>query len=117
MFNMDAPCTFHIRKVSPSILGHLLCPSQYVRLITVNGGVILVKCADMICLLSIHGICWSTPGAGHDDDDDVLFNGERPRIERDTEKGNIRQITSPQLADRETEQLGYVRFITPHDLI
>jgi hypothetical protein len=29
MFNMDAPCTFHIRKVSPSILGRLLCPSQY----------------------------------------------------------------------------------------
>jgi hypothetical protein len=30
MFNMDAPCTFHIRKVSPSVLGHLLCPSQYI---------------------------------------------------------------------------------------
>jgi hypothetical protein len=29
MFNMDAPCTFHIRKVSPSVLGRLLCPSQY----------------------------------------------------------------------------------------
>jgi len=26
---MDAPCTFHIRKVSPSVLGHLLCQSQY----------------------------------------------------------------------------------------
>jgi hypothetical protein len=26
---MDAPCTFHIRKVSPSILGCLLCSSQY----------------------------------------------------------------------------------------
>jgi hypothetical protein len=31
MFNMDAPCTFHIRKVSPSVLGRLLCPSQYHR--------------------------------------------------------------------------------------
>jgi hypothetical protein len=29
MFNMDAPYTFHIRKVSPSVLGCLLCPSQY----------------------------------------------------------------------------------------
>jgi hypothetical protein len=29
MFNMDTPCTFHIRKVSPSVLGCLLCPSQY----------------------------------------------------------------------------------------
>jgi hypothetical protein len=29
MFNMDAPCTFHIRKVFPSVLGCLPCPSQY----------------------------------------------------------------------------------------
>jgi hypothetical protein len=29
MFNMDVPCMFHIRKVSPSVLGRLLCPSQY----------------------------------------------------------------------------------------
>jgi hypothetical protein len=26
---MDTPCMFHIRKVSPSVFGRLLCPSQY----------------------------------------------------------------------------------------
>ena len=73
-----------------------------------------VKCSDIIC--RTHGVCRYTPDASHDDDDHVLFNGERPRVERDTEKGNIREITSPQLADRETEQQGYNLFIA-HDLI
>jgi hypothetical protein len=36
----------------------------------------------------------------------MLLNGERPRIKRDTEEGNIRQVASPGLADWETQQHG-----------
>ena len=36
----------------------------------------------------------------------MLLDGERPRIERDTEEGNIRQVASPGLANRETQQNG-----------
>jgi hypothetical protein len=35
----------------------------------------------------------------------MLLNGKRPRIKRDTEEGNIRQVVSPGLANWETQQL------------
>jgi hypothetical protein len=44
--------------------------------------------------------------ARHDGDDDMLLNGERPRIKRDTEEGYIRQVASPGLANWETQQHG-----------
>ena len=34
----------------------------------------------------------------------MFLNGERPRVKRDTEEGNIRQVASPGLANWETEQ-------------
>jgi hypothetical protein len=40
--------------------------------------------------------------ACHDGDEDMLLNGERPRIKRDTEEGNIGQVASPGVANWET---------------
>ena len=51
-----------------------------------------------------HGVCWATPDAGHDGGDDVLFDGEWSRVERDTEDGNPRHVTSPQLEHGEGQQ-------------
>src|SRR5882757_3284567 len=34
----------------------------------------------------------------------MLLNGERPRIKRDTEEGNIRQVAGPSLANWVTQQ-------------
>jgi hypothetical protein len=34
----------------------------------------------------------------------MLLDGERPRINRDTEEGNIREVASPGLANWETQQ-------------
>ena len=51
-----------------------------------------------------HGICWISPDAGHDGGDDVLFDSEWSRVERDTEDGNPRHVTSPQLEHREGQQ-------------
>lgn len=53
-----------------------------------------------------HGICRCSSDTGHDGDDDVLFNGEWPRIKRDAKEGNIREVTSPGLANGETQYLG-----------
>lgn len=53
-----------------------------------------------------HGICRYSSDTGHDGDDDMLFNGERSRIKRDAKDGNIRQVTSPGFANRETQYLG-----------
>jgi hypothetical protein len=53
-----------------------------------------------------HGVCRSTSNPSHDGDDNMLLNGERPRIKRDAEDGNVRQITSPGFADGEGQQLG-----------
>ena len=38
----------------------------------------------------------------------MLLNGERPRIKRDTEDGNIRQVTGAGLANWETQQHGKI---------
>jgi hypothetical protein len=36
----------------------------------------------------------------------MLLNGERPRIKRDTEEGNVWQVASPSPANWETQQYG-----------
>jgi len=36
----------------------------------------------------------------------MLLNGERSRIKRDTEEGNIRQVASPGFANGESQHLG-----------
>jgi hypothetical protein len=45
----------------------------------------------------------STINGSHDGDDDMLLNGERPRIKRDTEEGVFRQVATPGLANWETQ--------------
>jgi hypothetical protein len=63
---------------------------------------------DIICPSWGHtnGVCRSSSDPSHDGDDDMLLNGERPRIKRDTEEGSIRQVASPGLANWETQQHG-----------
>ena len=51
-----------------------------------------------------HGVCWLSSHAGHDGGDDMLFDGEWSRVERDTEDGNPWHVTSPQLEHREAQQ-------------
>jgi hypothetical protein len=38
-------------------------------------------------------------------DDDLLFDGEWPRVVRDTKEGNVRQVTHTQFADWERQQV------------
>jgi hypothetical protein len=49
-----------------------------------------------------NGVCRVRSDPSHDGYDDMLLNGERPRIKRDTEEGNIRYVVSPGLANWET---------------
>lgn len=53
-----------------------------------------------------HGVCTRGSDASHDGDDDVLFNGERPRVEREAKNGNIWEITSPGFANGKSQHLG-----------
>jgi hypothetical protein len=53
-----------------------------------------------------NGVCRYSSDPSHDSDDDMLLNGERPRIKRDTEEGNIRHVASPCVANWETQQHG-----------
>ena len=53
-----------------------------------------------------HGVCWCGPGAGHDVDYDVLFDGEWSRVKRDAKEGNTRHVTSPQVAHEEGQKDG-----------
>ena len=53
-----------------------------------------------------HGVCWFSPDARHDCDYDVLFDGEWPRINRDTKERNFRHVTSPQIAHRQGQKDG-----------
>jgi hypothetical protein len=52
-----------------------------------------------------NGVCRWSSDPGHDGDDGMLLNGERPWIKRDTEEGKIRHVASPGLANWETQQL------------
>ena len=52
------------------------------------------------------GVCRKSSDPSHDGDDDMLLDGERPRIKRETEEGNIRQVASQRLANWETQQHG-----------
>jgi len=60
--------------------------------------------ADSSGLSGTHGVCWPSPDAGYDGGDDMLFDSEWSRVERDTEDGNPRHVTSPQLEHREGQQ-------------
>ena len=51
-----------------------------------------------------HGVCWCVPDGTHGGDDDVLFDGEWSRVKRDTKEGNIRHVTSPQVAHEERQK-------------
>jgi hypothetical protein len=52
-----------------------------------------------------NGVCRYSSDPSHDGDDDMLLDGERPWIKRDTEDGNIWHVASPGLANGETQQL------------
>lgn len=53
-----------------------------------------------------HGVCRSSSNPSHDGDKDMLLDVEWPRIKRDAKDGNVRQITSPSLAHRESQHQG-----------
>ena len=53
-----------------------------------------------------NGVCRLSSDPSHGGDDDMLLNGERPWIKRDTEEGNIRHVASPGHANREAQQHG-----------
>jgi hypothetical protein len=53
-----------------------------------------------------YGVCRPGPNPSHDGNKDMLFNVEWPRIKRDPEDGNVRQITTPSFADGERQHQG-----------
>ena len=61
---------------------------------------------DRICQVGVatNGVCRCSSDPSHYVDNDMLLNGERPGIKRDTEEGNIWQVASPGLANWETQQ-------------
>ena len=59
--------------------------------------------ADMICQVgTTHTICGGLCDTSHDSDDDVLFNGKGPRVNKDAKEGNIWHVSGPGFANRET---------------
>lgn len=51
-------------------------------------------------------VCRLVPNACHDGDQDVLFDGEGTRIDRNTKNLDLWHDTSPQPHQRERDQLG-----------
>ena len=55
-----------------------------------------------------HGVCLFRPHASHGVNYDVLFDSEWSRIKRDTKEGNLRHVTSPQMAYGQGQKDGNV---------
>ena len=58
-----------------------------------------------------HGESRRSSHIDHGGDDDVLFNGEWPRVKCNSKHGNIRQVTSPGFANGETQHHGNGLFV------